>query len=110
MSAWLMGMTPPSANPIIRRVTNNMANEVTQPDSMEAAEKINAAMTRISLRRPNTSDSRPTTSPASAQLSDSAEPSIPTCSFDRWSSGVNQRHQEIERVAIEVNDAEVETQ
>jgi hypothetical protein len=82
-----MGMTPPSANPIISRVTISMANEVTQPDSMDAAENMNAAITRINLRRPNTSDSLPTTRPASAQLSDSAEPNIPTCSFDRCSSG-----------------------
>jgi hypothetical protein len=37
-----------------------MVNEVTHPDSMEATEKMNAAMTRMSLRRPNTSDSLPT--------------------------------------------------
>src|SRR6185312_12972831 len=76
-NVWLMGMTPPSAMPIINRAAISIANEDASPDSNEAPENTKAQATRMALRLPSASERRPTNSPASAQLSDSAEPSSP---------------------------------
>ncbi len=86
-SVWLIGITPPSAMPIISRAPINIAKVDASPDSSEAPENTNAQATRTALRLPSASDRRPTNNPASAQLSDSAEPSSPTCVSVNRSSG-----------------------
>src|ERR1700712_4803724 len=82
-----MGMTPPSAMPMMNRAANSMANEPARPESSVAPENKKADATSRALRRPNASDSRPTNRPSMDQLNDSADANVPIEVFDRPSSG-----------------------
>ncbi len=77
--AWLSGMTPPSDNPITSRAPSSIRKPVARPETTEHSENTTVEITMMILRRPALSDSQPTKIAASAQVSDSAEPSRPTC-------------------------------
>ena len=64
---------------MMSRETSSTEKVAARPESIELKEKITIAVTSMALRLPVASDSALISKPDSAQVNDSAEPSIPTC-------------------------------
>jgi hypothetical protein len=65
--------------PINRRASSSIANEVAMPDMNEHSEKATIATSSGALRLPVRSEIAPPNSPASAQVNDRLEATMPTC-------------------------------
>ena len=110
MSDWLIGMIPPSAMPISRRVPSSIAKDEAKPEPNEQSEK--ASVERISrrLRDPNRSARTPMPNAASAQVSESAPASKPTCVLFSARSGWMNGIRKLERIPVEQDDAEIQAE
>ena len=108
--AWLIGMTPPSAAPISSRAPSSSRKVWAMPVRKEQSEKAMVVRISSSLRLPIASDRRPMPKAANDQVSDRALASRPTWVLVRPKVGLDERHQEVERVAVEEDDAEIEAE
>ena len=108
--AWLIGMMPPSAAPIRRRAPSSTAKEAARPERNEQAEKASVARISRPLRLPVRSDTTPMPKAATGPGERQRARQYPDLGVGKTQVGLHERHQEVERVAIEEDDAEIEAQ